>query len=151
MVKSSADRCRSLIEAAGAKHTDRPTARIFRGIVAAASLQRVEERENGCQLSIGHLPRHRCRGLIEGSATGLVVVGDLIGSLPRPTPAPPARPLCILRIAELHQHAVAHIGTRAWHRRRDAEPCSPLAERCGAEQRRHCREHAKACWQPVRA
>ena len=39
----------------------------------------------------------------------------------------------------------------ASHRRRDAEPCGTLAGRCRAEQRRHCREHAEARGQPVRA
>ena len=39
----------------------------------------------------------------------------------------------------------------ASHRRRDAEPCGALARRCGAEQRGHCGEHAKARRQSVRA
>ena len=39
----------------------------------------------------------------------------------------------------------------ASHRRRDAEPCSTLAGRCGAEQRGDCGEHPEARGQPVRA
>ena len=41
--------------------------------------------------------------------------------------------------------------TGAGHRRRDAEPCSTLAGRCAAEQRRDCRKHPEARGQPVRA
>jgi hypothetical protein len=39
----------------------------------------------------------------------------------------------------------------ASHRWRDAQPCGALAERCGAERRGHCGEHAEACGQSVRA
>ena len=39
----------------------------------------------------------------------------------------------------------------ASHRRRDTEPCGPLAGRCRAEQRRHCRKHTEARGQSVRA
>ena len=39
----------------------------------------------------------------------------------------------------------------ASNRRRDAEPCGTLAERCRAEQCGHCGEHPEACWQSVRA
>ena len=59
-----------------------------------------------------------------GIATGLVVVGDLIGS------------------GDAQERG---------NRRRDAEPCGALAGRCGAEQRRDCREHSEARGQSVRA
>ena len=39
----------------------------------------------------------------------------------------------------------------ASNRRRDAEPCRALAERCGAQQCRHCGEHPQAHRQSVRA
>ena len=59
-----------------------------------------------------------------GIATGLVVVGDLIGS------------------GEAQEQR---------HRRRDAEPCGAPARHRRAEHGRHRREHAKAPRQSVRA
>src|ERR1700730_15814658 len=59
-----------------------------------------------------------------GIATGLVVVGDLIGS------------------------GASQEGSNRW---RDAKPCGTPAGRCRAEQRRHCRKHASARRQLVRA
>jgi hypothetical protein len=61
---------------------------------------------------------------LELVATGLVVVGDLIGSE---------------RVSG------------ASHRWRDAKPCGTLAGRCGAEHGRHCGKHSEARWQAVRA
>ena len=68
------------------------------------------------------------------------------------THAPPADP---------HRHRNGTGGRRrsnrigrfsgASHRGRDAEPCRAFAGRCGAEQRRDCREHTEARGQPVRA
>ena len=58
-----------------------------------------------------------------GIATGLVVVGDLIG---------------------------IGGGAGAGHRRRDAESCCAIAGHCRAELRRHRRGHAKASRQSVR-
>ena len=58
-----------------------------------------------------------------GIATGLVVVGDLIGS------------------GESQEQC---------HRWRDAEPGGTLAGRGGAEQRRDCRKYPQAPWQSVR-
>ena len=59
-----------------------------------------------------------------GIATGLVVVGDLIGSG-----------------ASQEQAIVGETPNLA----------ARLAGHCGAEQRGHCREHAKARGQPLRA
>ena len=61
--------------------------------------------------AVGDLKTHAALQTRVGIATGQVVVG---------------RPDRLRR------------GTRAWHRRRDAEPCRTLAGRCGAEQRRDC-------------
>ena len=66
--------------------------------------------------AVGALKTHAPLQTRVGIATGLVVVGDLIGSRRFPG---------------------------ASHRRRDAEPCGALAGHCGAEQRRDCGEHAK--------
>ena len=59
-----------------------------------------------------------------GIATGLVVVGDLIGS----------------GAAQEQRYC-----------RRDAEPRGPSAKHCRAEHGRHRREHAKTPWQSVRS
>ena len=72
--------------------------------------------------AVGALKTHAPLQTRVGIATGLVVVGDLIGS-------------------------GRFSGTS--NRRRDAEPCRTLAGYCGAEQRRHCGEHAEARRQPV--
>ena len=61
--------------------------------------------------AVGGLKTHAALQTRVGIATGLVVVGDLIGSG------------CL---------------SGASNRWRDAEPCRPLAGRCGAEQRRDC-------------
>ena len=66
-----------------------------------------------------HAPLQTCVGI----ATGLVVVGDLIGS------------------GASQEQAI--VG--------DAEPCGTLARDCRAEQRRDCGEYAKARRQSVRA
>ena len=73
--------------------------------------------------AVGALKTHAPLQTRVGIATGLVVVGDLIGS-------------ALLR---------------SRHRRRDAEPRRTLAGRCGAEQRRDCRKHPQAPRQSVRA
>ena len=74
--------------------------------------------------AVSGLKTHAALQTRVGIATGLVVVGDLIG-----------------------------VGcfSRASYRRRDAEPCRAPAGHCGAEQRGHCGEHAEARGQPVRA
>ena len=74
--------------------------------------------------AVGGLKTHAPLQTRVGIATGLVVVGDLIG-----------------------------VGcfSGASHRRRDAEPCGALAGRCRAEQRRDCRKHPEARGQSVRA
>ena len=66
--------------------------------------------------AVGGLTTHTALQTRVGIATGLVVVGDLIGS------------------GE----------TGAGHHRRDTKSRRALAGRCGAEQRSHCGEHAQA-------
>jgi class 3 adenylate cyclase len=73
--------------------------------------------------AVGALKTHAPLRTRVGIATGLVVVGDLIGSR----------------------------FSGASHRWRDAKPCGALAGRCGAEQRRDCGEHSQARGQSVRA
>ena len=73
--------------------------------------------------AVSELKTHAALQTRVGIATGLVVVGDLIGS---------------------------GVSQRASHRRRDAEPCGALAGRCRAEQCRDCRKHAQARGQSVR-
>ena len=74
--------------------------------------------------AVSDLKTHAALQTRVGIATGLVVVGDLIGSW------------CF---------------SGASHRRRDAEPCSTLAGSCRAEQGCHCRKHPQAHWRPIRA
>jgi SAM domain (Sterile alpha motif)/Adenylate and Guanylate cyclase catalytic domain len=73
--------------------------------------------------SVSGLKTHATLQARVGIATGLVVVGDLIGSR----------------------------FSRASHRWGHAEPCGGFTERCGTEQRRDCGEHSEARRQSVRA
>ena len=73
--------------------------------------------------AVGGLKTHAALQTRVGIATGLVVVGDLIGS------------------GASQEQAI--VG--------ETPNCRALAGRCGAEQRRHCREHAEARGQPLRA
>jgi class 3 adenylate cyclase len=74
--------------------------------------------------ALGALKTHAPLQTRVGIATGLVVVGDLIGS---------------------------GRFSGASHCRRDTEPCGTLAGHCRAEQRGHCGEHSQAPRQPLRA
>ena len=69
--------------------------------------------------AVGALETHASLQTRVGIATGLVVVGDLIGS------------------GEAQERG------DCW---RDAKPCSALAKHCRAQQRCHCREHPEARW-----
>ena len=73
--------------------------------------------------AVGALKTHVPLQTRVGIATGLVVVGDLIGS---------------------------GASQEQGNRRRDAKPCGTLAERCGAKQRRDCRRYAEARGQSLR-
>jgi class 3 adenylate cyclase len=66
--------------------------------------------------AVGQVKTHAALQTRVGIATGLVVVGDLIGSG----------------------------ASQASNRRRDAEPCGALAGYCRAEQGCHCRKHSQA-------
>jgi hypothetical protein len=74
--------------------------------------------------AVGGLKTHAPLQTRVGIATGLVVVGDLIGS-----GASQEQANC----------------------RRDAEPFGALAGHSGAELRGYCGEHSEARWQPLRA
>ena len=74
--------------------------------------------------AVSNLKTHAALQTRVGIATGLVVVGDLIGS------------------GAAQEQAI--VGETP-------QSCSTLAEHCGAEQRRHCGEHAEARGPTVRA
>jgi hypothetical protein len=74
--------------------------------------------------AVSGLKAHAALQTRVGIATGLVVVGDLIGS---------------------------GASRGASNRRRDPKPCCTLAGRCRSERRRNCGEHTQARGQPVRA
>jgi class 3 adenylate cyclase len=81
--------------------------------------------------AVGGLKTHAPLQTRVGIATGLVVVGDLIGS------------------GASQEQAI--VGETPPYAHEDDEPCGALAGHCGAEQRCDCRGHPQAPWQSVRA